>query len=865
MAPLPPTDGTAPASAAGVRPLGVGDVVGHFEIVGRVGAGGMGVVHLARDLRLGRAVALKVLPPGLAADDDARARLLAEARAASALDHPNIASVYEVSEADDGRPFIAMAYYEGETVAERLRSGPLDPEAALDVIEAVALGLGAAHRSGIVHRDVKPANVIVTTDGQVKVLDFGIAKVEDAELTRTGDSLGTAAYMSPEQASGEPAEPASDVWSAGALLHEMLTGQRPFGGAYAASALYAVLHTDPPPPSSLRPEVGPEVDALVARCLAKAPAGRYTNGDALAEAVRSLRTPTTPVPGPPRGRAMPRWPVLVGVATLLLAALVGAWALRGSVLGADEHHLAVLPFRVLGPADDAETYTAGLLETITSRLSQLDPGDEDLWVVPASEVEAGMSASDVRDRLGVTLAVDGTIQFDVGRVRLTLNLIDTRTLRQLGSRQIDYDGESALALQDEAVLRIADLLRVDLRPEAEDALKAGGTRSTAANGAYLRGWGVLRSQTSIADLERAAALFENALAEDPAFALAYAGLGEAAWQLYRQTDDVAWADRAEAAAHEALALDDRLAQVHVTLALLYAGQQRFDLAHASLDRAEEIAPSNSEVPRRRGKVYEDQGDVPRAEAAFEQSIALAPDYWRGYNSLGILYLGAGRMEDALAQFELGRRLAPGNVHLLQNVGVAAWSLGRLDEGADVFERIAALEPDNETVRFNLSVMRFYQGRYDAARDAFTALAEAQPTDGDLRRLVAEAAWWAGDRDAARSAYRESIDLTRPTLAVGRDDEAIARLADVYATLGQSDSARAYLRELEDRLAPETAEVGSAFAIGLIHEKLGDRPEAVRWMRAAIERGYGTTELQRSPWLASLRRSSSYSSLLDATP
>jgi Tol biopolymer transport system component len=305
-----------------------GTTVSHYEILERLGGGGMGVVYKARDTRLGRTVALKFVPPELTRDPEAKERFLREARAASALDHPNLCTVYEIGETGEGRLFLAMARYDGETLKKRLERGPLPVEEAVDVARQVAQGLAKAHRHGIVHRDVKPANLMLTSDGVVKILDFGLAKLAGtAGITREGSALGTPAYMAPEQARGEEVDARADVWSLGAVCYEMLAGRRPFPGEPEAAALYAVLHEEPKPLSSLRPGVPPELARIVGRMLAKDPAARYASA---AEVLAEIKAHFGPASGslPTTARVPPRavrprlW-----AASLALAALAGTYLL----------------------------------------------------------------------------------------------------------------------------------------------------------------------------------------------------------------------------------------------------------------------------------------------------------------------------------------------------------------------------------------------------------------------------------------------------------------------------------------------------------------------------------------------------------
>lgn len=852
----------------------IGREIHPYRVEEQIGEGGMGAVYRATDVRLGREVALKVLSPHLHADARARARLLSEARAVAALDHPHVASVYDVGETPEGQLYLAMAYYHGETLAVRIERGPLDPDEAVALTVQMARGLAAAHRAGLVHRDVKPANVIVLPDGGpnggpcAKVLDFGIAKRDDSDLTQAGESLGTALYMSPEQLRGEPVDARTDVWGLGAVLYEMLTGHRPFGGAYAAAIGYAVLHEEPVPLAERRDDLPDGLDAVVRQCLAKDPGQRTSSMDALIDGLETVRrgvaAPARPEAKARSARPRWRWAVAALVAVALAAGtVVGLWP---SEAEAEPQRLVVLPFEAFGA--DAEALSDGLVETVTSKLSGLAPLRDWVRIAPASEVGPDMTPSQARETLGAELVVEGTVRTEGDRVRVTLSLVDVSGSEpnQLGSREVDDASGSAFALQDEAVLEVASLLRdtvdprVDLDDAARQSLAAGGTDDPEANQLYLRGRGELRNQQGMADLTRTRALFEEAIALDETFALAHAGLAEAEWQTYRTTSAVVWADRAVASAQRALALDDGLADVHTALGVIYQGRGEYGLALGALDRALAIDPRHAEATRQLAKTYAAQGRSAEAEAAFRQAIALAPDHWLPYNSYGVFFLNESRLEDAVAQFRQGLEIHPANLTLLLNLGVAEWGAGDLPAAAQAFERVLRLAPDDALAAFNLAVVRFDLGEYQRSVEAGERAVALQPEDYRSRLKLAEARWWApGQRARARSDYAEAIALARPHLAVGRTPSVLLPMAGGFAATGQLDSARAYLREAESLLDPESSDPALAFQLGVTYEVAGQREEALRWLGIAFERGHEREHAQRSPWLASLRSSPAYTS------
>ncbi len=853
----------------------VGSTLGPYEVLSHLGGGGMGVVYKAKDTRLFRTVALKFLPPHLGKSQIARLRFMQEARAASALDHPNICAIYDIGETEEGSTFIAMAYYEGMTLKRKIDQGPLLPGKAIEYAIQIAQGLVKAHAQGIIHRDIKPANVMVTNDDVIKVLDFGLAKMADSNLTASHVVMGTAAYMSPEQAQGQRVDARTDIWALGVVLYEMVTGRRPFWADNDQAMIYQVLNSAPRPVAELRADLPEELIQLIDQCLEKDPEDRYPDMQHLLadlQAVRQLldaEGPTNMVSSwtkkasapPLRARAKgarrkvalrkKQRGIAAGVALVLVAALVG-WFLWPSA--PETGQLAVLPLQIIGDVADADAFSTGLVETLTSKLTQLEQFQRSFWVLPASEISGAMTPSDAWAQFGVTLAVTGSLQMEGERARLTLNLIEARTRRQLASNQRDLRLTSVLALQDEAILMLVRMLRMRLQPEDEDVLRAGGTTQPYANQFYLQGVGYLRNHQTVEDLERAIGMFEQALDEDASFALAYAGLGEALWQKYRLTSDVQWVEQAIANSERALALNDQLAPVYVTLGLVYSGQQQYDQALEAFDQALAIDPVNPEAHRRKATVLRRQGRLDEAEVTYQQAISLNPGYWRGYNSLGVFYYAAGQYEQAVEQFSRGLQLAPSNSSLLVNQGASYWGLERLNEAVAAFEQVLALDPDNQLVKSNLATAYYYQGAFEKAAALFEEALAAQPNNyttqgylADTYSLIPEA------RDRAAAAYQRAIDLARTHLEVSLENtEVLASLANYHAHLGQRDSALVYLAEVETRVDPSVADVTQVFGVGETYEFLGDRAQAIRWTRSALERGYGRIQMQHSPWLTELR-------------
>lgn len=503
-----------------------GHQVGHYRLLGSIGSGGMGAVYRAHDTRLDRVVALKFLPSWLSAQPEARERFLVEARAAAALDHPNICSIHEIGETSDGRPFIAMACYEGETLKERLSRGPLPSSEAVAIAVQLALGLGAAHARGIVHRDVKPGNIMLTPNGTVKLLDFGLAKVADMSLTSPAATPGTVAYMSPEQARGDAVGPASDLWSLGVVLYEMLAGARPFRGGNDRVVIQEIRHQDPEPLQQRLREVPGSLTRVVERLLRKDPEGRYSSAedlvadlapDARGAGLRPAR----------RAKSALRMRLAASAVAVLLAAaaLIAFLAREDQAAGGAAPAIAVLPFSVYGAADSlwregmVDLLSAGLdgaggLRAISSR-TVLGRWRQGLGEAGGADLPAALDAA---RRMGARYAlVDGSMAAGA-HLRLTASVYDLTDGRSLGRAQAEGSPDSVLALVDRFAMQAlgaifesgpAELPAIDLASITTSSLSA--LKSYLDGEARLRRW----------DVEGAIEAWESAIAADSMFALAF--------------------------------------------------------------------------------------------------------------------------------------------------------------------------------------------------------------------------------------------------------------------------------------------------------------------------------------------------------
>jgi serine/threonine protein kinase len=672
--------------------------ISHYKILEKIGEGGMGVVYKAEDTKLRRTVALKFLPEDLTKDSEAKERFLQEAQAAAALDHPNICTVHEIDEAD-GQTFIVMANIEGQSLKEIIGAGPMEMSRAINIVIQVAEGLQEAHKRGVVHRDVKPANIMLTDRDQAKIMDFGLAKLSwGVDLTKTAAIMGTVAYMSPEQAKGETVDHRTDIWSFGALLYEMLSGERTFKSRHDHAILHSVLYEDPVPIGKLKSDVPVAVEEIISKCMQKEPNDRYSDMGSLLKDLRSIPLEDTS---------------------------------DSSSEETDKQQLpsiAVLPFVNMSADPENEYFSDGLSESIINVLTQLNN-----FKVVARTSAFSFKGKDVNIReigkeLNVANVLEGSVQKAGNRLRITAQLISVKDGYHLWSEKFDRTLEDVFAIQDEISLQIVDNLKAKLGSDEKTMLVKRYTDDIEAYNLYLKGRYHFAKITE-GGIEKALDYFHQVVDKDPMYALAYAGIADChlrnTWYYFRPPKEEL--PKALAFVEKALTLDSQLSEAHASLALTKMLYERdWDGSGKEFEHAIDLNPGNS----------------------------LARSYYSVYFAV------LGKHSESIEEAQKALDLDPISLWEMINLGMRYYYDFQFDKSLEQIQKAIDLDPNNY-VAHNYSVFPLVcLGRYDeavqSAQRAEKILGERTP---HILCALGLAYSLSGDRGEAQKVLKELIALS----------------------------------------------------------------------------------------------------------
>ena len=849
-------------------------ILGHYRLLERLGEGGMGVVYRARDEHLQREVAVKVLPAHVVKDESARRRFRREALTLARLNHPNVETLHNF-ETEGDVDFLVTEYVAGITLASKLARGPLRESELLEYAVQLASALEEAHKRGVIHRDLKPANILITSSGQLKVLDFGLAQLmaADDEFETTTDSkaevAGTLPYVAPEQLSDSQAiDSRTDLYSFGVVLYEMATGRRPHNEKSIASLLEAILHREPAAVRSLNPQISPELDTIIRKAMDKDPALRYQSAGELKVDLQRLASGRTLVSAPLRVRASTRRRWITGIVALLVVLSIGfeVFTLRSKTRGPNAlpgtmpRVVAVLPFDAVGGNPDNQVLCRGLTDLLTTRLTQISK-EYGVEIVPASEVRSqGVSSiEDAHRKLGVSLVVEGSWDFAGNQVMYSL--VNAQSRHSLNAESIRADVRDLFAVERQVSESLLRMVAGELRPGDRNPASGASTQPDTYQ-YYVRGVGRLLEYQDVNSLQAAVALFGSALDRDPKFAPALAGTAEAYWRLYQETKDESWLAKATDAGRRAKELNDQVAPVHTTLGLIYQGTSKYADAVKEFKRALELDPTSDSAYRGLAACYEALGKNAEAEAAYQQAIEIRKDYWGGYSALGAFYAKTARYDDAAAQFRRVIELAPENVRGYSNLAVVYAYQGKTQDAENLLRKSLSIEP-NYRAYSNLASMFFSDGRYSESAQMFGKALALNDRDPRVWGSQGDAYYWAGEREKAMGSYAKAVELLQAQLKINPgDSRSVVELAMWESMLGKREKGASLAKQA---LAQSPSDPEIMFRAAEVYEQNGDHETAINWLTQAVHAGYSVATIQRDPTLRGLHEDPRYALLIQAKP
>ncbi len=844
------------------RGLGPEEVVAERYVVKRrLGAGGMGEAWLAEDRVLHRKLVLKRLTDApVAASDSAQAsragHLLSEAKRAAAVDSPHIAQVFDVC-SHRGEWLVAMEYVAGQNLRAVLNA-PLVPETFFSLAVQTAEAIEAAHSSGILHCDIKPENIMVTEQGFVKVLDFGLARLmatpegtsETVSLAGAANAFsGTPGYMAPEILREHQPTEQSDIFALGVVLYEMAGGKAPFKGKSLADSVQMTLGSEPATLDLKARGLPADLNRVLQNSLMKDPQRRYATVRDLVVDLKSLERGAAL---PPRG-AGSNLALWVGLASVLTTLIVVGWALvhryqvweRHAAISAapKTRLLAVLPFQVIPEDAQLSAYSEGLREAITTSLAQVAPSAH-IEVLAASEVRAHAleTPEEAHKELGADLTIDGSYEQHGNQVRIRYELTDASAKVTGQPGEVRSTADDPFKLEDDVVAGVLEMLRVSTATPTA-APQHFGTHVPAAYEAYLQGVGYLRDFDIADNLKKAEEKFTEATKADPQFASAYAGLGEAQWAEYQASSDAAKIALARASCGKAMTLNAQVAEAHICQGTIDDGTGNAQTAQQEFQKALELDPQSDTALNGLARTYEEMEEPDQAQKVYRQAIELRPNYWANYYALANFLVRRAEYGQAATVLREAVAKFPANSFLARRLGVVYFLEGKFDEAAATFRSAIQSRPHAEAW-MDLGQVYLHQKKWGPAIAALESAEQMKPNSFSVEADLADAYAWSGQAGRAKAHYEEALDLSKDSLKVDTQNlNAMMVAAYCAAALGERGQALDYLKAALKH-APEDAEVN--YYAARVYAQLGDHGAARDWTQNAIAHGYSRADIDSAP-------------------
>jgi len=800
----------------------IGKTISHYRIVEKLGGGGMGIVYKVRDLKLDRFVALKFLPPHLSMDEEGKKRFIQEAKAASALDHPNICNIHEIDETEDGQLFIVMAYYEGETLKHRLSDvkakdrSPLTIKQVVDIAIQIGHGLSKAHEKGIIHRDIKPANIMITNEGAAKILDFGIAKlVGGAGLTKTGTTTGTVAYISPEQLSGQEVDYRSDIWSLGVVLYEMLSDQLPFKGEYDSAIIYSILYEAPQQISDLCPEVPRWLEKLIQKALSKNPDDRFQSIDEMITNLQYGSGITTPLERKSLlkstllGSKKRKFLLSAAISIIIIVLVMLINLLSSRFSGAERKSIAILPFANLSSDPTYEYIGDGITEDIITQVSKIS----ELRVLSRSSImrykNKEINIKKIGKDLDVSTVLEGSVRIENNSIRVTAQLIDTNTDDHIWAETYDKELTRIFDIQSDVANEIASALKVKLTPSEKTNLEKRATKNLDAYSFYLKGKEYYYKYNK-EDNETAIALFKKALERDSSYSLAYAGLGNAYGQRYEKFGYPSnWLDSSIAMSKKSLLIDPDLAEGYKALGLSYSLK----------------------------------GWRHKAVEADEKAIELNPNLHPAIGNLGIEYMSMGKLDESLLLLKKAITLNPTHFFGSASVGAVYYELGMDDKALEWYMKSMELEPNYTYANIQIGHLYLRQGNFEKALAMAAEDIKIYPDTISSLVFKGNVELFRRNFSKSKQFYDKTIPVTGISIETIKHPISLSPSSYGYALskTGNQKQAQNLLEktslECQRSISQGNEYYWVPFELARINSIQGNKEEAHRWLLKAVDAGW----------------------------